>query len=940
MASHFSLSTEPALAVLPTGVGKTAVMTIIPFLVPTTRVLVIAPSKLVRHQIVEEFTALKTLRKTMTIPDVFRSPRTKEVRGRLSSVGDWDALRRFEVVVGTPQSLSGAIPGVAPVPVGMFDLVLVDEAHHVPAKTWQWLVDAFPRVRRGFFTATPFRTDRQSIPGKIVFTYPMASALADGVFAPVAYRRVDAPADDAHRDADLAAAAVARLRSPEHVAGRSLLLVRTNRKRDAHDLVVTYRAAGIEIGAILADSAPGHVDAVLRKLADGSLKGLVTVGVVGEGFDEPRLKVAAYHRPHRSLPATLQFLGRLARVRPEGGPAELLAYADDVADETRVLYESDASWATLVPQLAEMAITEEVERNEYAQTFRPALPKAFSLHAVHPPREVRIFEVGPTLAVNLKFDAPRKLGDGKVLYHGIDAKAELTFTVTEHAQRPRWLLTDALDSFRYECHIITTVKTAANATLIFILSDSESMHARLLREVGATDAPRLSPEDVNQILHAMKLLSASSVGLRAGSSGWGRRPEYKTLAGSKVNNAVRGADAHGYNFGHIMALHQEDGRFETVGASTGRAKIWKPGNVPLLEYRKWCESLAKHVDSAAVGSKVPLFDVHVPSRAVRFPVAPFALSLPSLLLEADIEVQRDDESWSPLAALTFSVTRSTDDLCRVEVDDAGSPVASYDVNLRGQFTPVRDADSRVPGSPTNSPFSEVLSSSSTAILFADGSAVADGSHIRPPESLPDFPSNLLHAWPWDGVDIRSETTAAPPLRSIHAAVQRRLEDDDAHAWIIYDDAAHEIADFAVIGVDPGNTSCATINLVHCKFSGTELPGRDVANLYDVVGQAVRSGKWSAVPAAAVFKDLARRVRERTATRIVRGDRDNLLQLLVHWSDNPPRLKLVVTIVQPGLDIEKAHKGNEVRALLVAANEWLDRMNATLRVVGSRVARDG
>ena len=58
VASRFTIGTGPFQVVLPTGSGKTAVMTALPFAVPTTRVLVVAPSRLVRDQVVDEFRTL------------------------------------------------------------------------------------------------------------------------------------------------------------------------------------------------------------------------------------------------------------------------------------------------------------------------------------------------------------------------------------------------------------------------------------------------------------------------------------------------------------------------------------------------------------------------------------------------------------------------------------------------------------------------------------------------------------------------------------------------------------------------------------------------------------------------------------------------------------------------------------------------------------------
>ena len=68
LAAHFVVSREPASASLPTGAGKTAVMTLLPYLIPARRVLVVVPTKLLRGQVGSEFASLATLRNTGTCP--------------------------------------------------------------------------------------------------------------------------------------------------------------------------------------------------------------------------------------------------------------------------------------------------------------------------------------------------------------------------------------------------------------------------------------------------------------------------------------------------------------------------------------------------------------------------------------------------------------------------------------------------------------------------------------------------------------------------------------------------------------------------------------------------------------------------------------------------------------------------------------------------------
>jgi len=54
ISSFFTLNkTKPAIIVMPTGSGKTAVLIMVPFVVKSKKVLVVTPAKMVRQQIAD-----------------------------------------------------------------------------------------------------------------------------------------------------------------------------------------------------------------------------------------------------------------------------------------------------------------------------------------------------------------------------------------------------------------------------------------------------------------------------------------------------------------------------------------------------------------------------------------------------------------------------------------------------------------------------------------------------------------------------------------------------------------------------------------------------------------------------------------------------------------------------------------------------------------------
>ena len=61
-----------------------------------------------------------------------------------------------------------------------FDLVLIDEAHHNTALSWQQVKQRFPAARIINFSATPNRADGQLMEGEIIYSFPVLQAIEAG----------------------------------------------------------------------------------------------------------------------------------------------------------------------------------------------------------------------------------------------------------------------------------------------------------------------------------------------------------------------------------------------------------------------------------------------------------------------------------------------------------------------------------------------------------------------------------------------------------------------------------------------------------------------------------------------------------------------------------------------------------------------------------------
>ncbi len=254
------------------------------------------------------------------------------------------------VVIGTPQSLAGAI-GYDPA------CVVVDEAHQMPLHRGSWfqrLFDALPRGRgtpRIGLSATTFRTADGAIYGSPTswfdcqpFEVGVAALVDAGYLAPVRYVAPGATMTTAgvsrsagdYNQAQLARANAALVDEQVDIV---LDALRTRRKAMVFAVTVEHatafrnafgrrcHAASLIVGAMAAGDRVAQVDA----FKTGATRIAVTVSAALTGFDVPDVDLLACCRPTVSPIIHTQSIGR--GTRPFPGKAELLAldFAGNVA---------------------------------------------------------------------------------------------------------------------------------------------------------------------------------------------------------------------------------------------------------------------------------------------------------------------------------------------------------------------------------------------------------------------------------------------------------------------------------------------------------------------------------------------------------------------------------------------------------------------------------
>lgn len=455
IGKHYCLfEKEAALVVMPTGSGKTAVLALTPFLLESKRVLVLSSSRLVRGQITEELKTLDILKRLGVFNESINLPKCKEIFKQIDSIDEWNKLKEYDFIIGIPKSLTAGFKQDIYPPDNLFDLILVDESHHLPAATWTEITNQFPNSKKVFFTATPFRRDKKEIKGKLIYSYPLSKAYEDKIFGEVGYYAINAnDIDKAEKDLLIAKKAEAIFNEDRTAGFEHFLMVRTKHKKHANELNKLYNSnTNLNLKVVHSEHSYSHIKATIAKLKNKELDGIICVNMLAEGFDFPSLKIAAIHEHHKSLAVTLQFIGRFARTNaPNLGPAKFIAAESDIIlGQKHLMYQDGAIWSNIIVNLSENAISDIQENQEFIGRFIDKTEDeihdkmGISLSVLKPFSHIKIFRTRD-------FDIEGKIdiGNQKIIFHQIDEANSTSVFITVNANKPKWIEIDDIKDISY-----------------------------------------------------------------------------------------------------------------------------------------------------------------------------------------------------------------------------------------------------------------------------------------------------------------------------------------------------------------------------------------------------------------------------------------------------------------------------------------------------------
>lgn len=418
------------LAVLPTGGGKTQAFCSIAQLSTyrNNNVLILAH----RSELLEQ---ISNRLRQMEVPHGVLAPQHPIVHAQVQVASIQAAARRLSKMPWSP------------------NLILVDEAHHCAARSWQQILSGYPNARIIGWTATPQRLDGKGLGESFdamaegpsvarlismgyLSKYKLYAPPTGADLAGLPKRAGDYRIEDAtQRMCEPRVLYAAVQNYLKFADGRRAVTFCTSVKH-AQLVLEAFQAAGVASDLIEGTLAPAERASRLESFRKGNTRVLVSVDLISEGFDVPACDCVILLRPTASLALYLQQVGRA--LRPSAREAIILDCAGNSVVHGLPCETREWSLQGIAPK----------SRSELRNVPIRVCPSCFGVHRPapvcpfcgfthvagrEPPKEVQkeLVEVDPVVMAQEKAAKRREVGSARTL-------EQLLEVAKSRGYRPGW----------------------------------------------------------------------------------------------------------------------------------------------------------------------------------------------------------------------------------------------------------------------------------------------------------------------------------------------------------------------------------------------------------------------------------------------------------------------------------------------------------------------
>ncbi|BBV39305.1 DEAD/DEAH box helicase [Citrobacter portucalensis] len=368
-----------ALVVLPTGTGKSGLVSIAPFGICKGRVLIVTPGLVTKKSIIKTQEVLSD--NFWVNFDVIFNPSDLPSLCEYENDITEDNLYNSNIVISNIHKLTSSRKTSLTnrVPPDFFDMVIIDEAHHAPAQSWKELLAYFSKAKKLHVTGTPFRGDNQELPGELIHETPLSEVMRDRYVKWLRKETVNAsqlyftmphaPGEKFTREQVLAlkdkewiekSVALSKDCSIEVINHSISKLVELNEASKniphkilavgcsishAEDIKTWYEEKGLKCIIVHSNMEYQETEKAFKDIDNHLCQVVISVNMLMEGYDHRYLTILALFRPYRSINAFAQIVGRVLRAIPE---EEIEAF--EVDNNALIIYHQDigldAMWSS------------------------------------------------------------------------------------------------------------------------------------------------------------------------------------------------------------------------------------------------------------------------------------------------------------------------------------------------------------------------------------------------------------------------------------------------------------------------------------------------------------------------------------------------------------------------------------------------------------------
>lgn len=952
--SHLKISDEIGTVVMPTGTGKTETMLTTLIANRCKKVIITVPSDTLRTQIFNKFFTLGLLKRFGIVNERALNPRVGILHHNFTESEELlEFISQSNVVITTMSILANNSNEQLALISENFTHIFIDEAHHSEARSWK-------KVRRFFidskilqFTATPFRNDRKRIDGKIIFNFSLKKAQEQGYFKPISFIPIR-EYDFKKGDKIIADKAVEKLREDIALGYNHILMARCENKTRAKEIFEIYEQFE-DLNPIMVHSSVANKKAILEAIVNCEHKIIVAVNMLGEGFDLPQLKIAAFHDIRKSLPITLQFAGRFTRTSQDDelGNATFIANLADskVENELSELYAQDSDWNSLLSTLSSDEIEEQLDFNEFINGFQylesskiPFQNIRFALSTVvyknNFDKNDPNIDVDETYNLNKFKKGIKGYDDLEYKFSDYNESVKTLVLITAGKSEVEWVNYKEVFGLNWQ---LTILYYDINTNLLFIhSSDKSSLYKDLANAVLDDNAEMINQLNVFKSFYDIKRVSLQNVGLKEFLN---RKIRFTMRVGTDIEEALSIAEQQRGQKAFVFGSGYDEGDKITLGCSY-KGRIWSYLRNDLRGFIKWCNKLGEKLIDENIDPNQVLKETLIPQIISDIPlIYPTYIDWDDNFYdnsESRVSFIIDNQEYnlsycsislinaSANGEITFKISTPTKSISfRKELFEevvGDNQIANF------RITKISANNGEIIIGSKKFDLIEYLNLYPPIIWFADGSGLQGNEYVELKQIILPYPTENLIAWNWAGVDLSKEAQGVEPLRTNsiqYATIQKLIAED--YDIVYDDDYSGEIADVITIKEFDKKID---VQFYHLKFAKNGNVNTRIDNFYEVCGQAQKSIHWKHKKGTEFFEHLLKRkTKVRTASkrsRIEKGSSDELERLLTIAKNKKPMI-FEVFIVQPSLS--KENVSENIMTLLGVTENYLKEVgNIDLKVI--------